>query len=65
MTDTQQRTKAHRPKIVGLTVLLMCQDCGVDLPINYVCPLCRWEQFFSPDGEHVMETCVPCFLHGG
>ena len=65
VTDTSERTKIHRPVLVGLTVMLTCEDCGIKLPLNYVCPMCRWEQYFTEDGEEVMETCIPCLLHGG
>ena len=51
--------------MVGLTVILKCEDCGVILPLNYICPMCRWEPYFTADGEDVMEACIPCLLHGG
>lgn len=55
--------KVHKPKIIGVTALLMCRDCGMDLPVNYLCPWCRWDQVFSDDHEDVLEICIPCPLH--
>lgn len=58
-----EQRKAHKPRIIGVTALLTCVHCGVALPINYVCPWCRWDQVFTEDRTEVLEICIPCPIH--